>query len=82
MKKDCHFRMIAYVFQKVKEDVERKKEKQLENEQKRGNKKEQREKEIQIMKLRPSIRSVGLKKFQKEERCNGCTGKTKKLGNT
>ena len=80
MKKDCHFRMINYVFQKVKEDVERKKKKQEENQQKRRNKKEQREKEIQIMKLRAQHSECKLKKIPERGEVQWMYWKDKEIG--
>ena len=43
MKKNCHNRMMRFVYNKVKEDMERKKNKKEENGMKRMGKKEVRE---------------------------------------
>ena len=70
--------MIEYVFNRVMEDYERKKNKMEQNGIERKKKEEIKECQLKIMKNRAQYSSCKLKKVEGKEKSNGYFGKIRK----
>ena len=74
--------MIEYVHHQVKEDMERKKFKKNQNEAQRLRKKEQRENELKIMKLRAQLAECVVNREERKGDAQRMTWKGKEIKET